>query len=384
MRPRVRASLVLLAGLLTVLLVLPGSFAAERQDDADLAKIKSQIRSLQKKLDSVRGRAKTTAGELEVIGIELDLRTRELAMAVDTRARIGDDLATTEQAIAELEERIEREKKTLSTRLAAMYRMGRISYLRLLLSMDSAKSPLEAIGTMSYLVSRDARAVESFEASRQALTEQRSLLDSQKELAEKAHADVLARQRAIQRTRRQKSALLAKLEREQASSARALEDLKEKADRLQRLLTLLYSQDSTRSTDDVRIEEFKGALGWPVKGAVVADFGRQRSERFATYTINNGIQIEAKPGSSVQAVYAGTVLYAQWFKGYGNLVIVDHGKRIFSLYGNTRGLRVAKGDRVDAGQVIAEVGESEDAQSGFLYFEMRENNQPVDPRGWLR
>jgi septal ring factor EnvC (AmiA/AmiB activator) len=96
------------------------------------------------------------------------------------------------------------------------------------------------------------------------------------------------------------------------------------------------------------------------------------------------VKISAAAGSQVHAVFHGTVLFSQWFKGYGNLIIVDHGNRVVSLYGNLKAPAVAPGDRVSAGQAIAGVGESEDAQLGYLYFEIRQDNKPEDPQKWLR
>jgi septal ring factor EnvC (AmiA/AmiB activator) len=117
---------------------------------------------------------------------------------------------------------------------------------------------------------------------------------------------------------------------------------------------------------------------------VIEVFGRQRNPKFSTYTVNNGLKIEAAAGTQVRAVFQGTVLFSQWFKGYGNLIILDHGNRIFSLYGNVKGTSLAVGDHVATGQPIAGVAESEDTGGGHLYFEIRHDNHPEDPRTWLR
>ena len=132
------------------------------------------------------------------------------------------------------------------------------------------------------------------------------------------------------------------------------------------------------------IRSVQGALGWPVDGKVVERFGRQRNPKFATFTINNGLKIEPAPGTPVHAVFGGTVLFSQWFKGYGNLIILDHGNRVFSLYGNLKSVTVAVGDHIATGQSLAGVGESEDASAGYLYFEIRQDNRPEDPQKWLR
>ena len=113
-------------------------------------------------------------------------------------------------------------------------------------------------------------------------------------------------------------------------------------------------------------------------------FGRQRNPKFATYTMNNGLKIASTARAPVRSVFQGTVLFSQWFKGYGNLIILDHGNRVFSLYGNVAGPSVVPGDRVSTGQAIAGVGEGEDAESAYLYFEIRQDNRPEDPTEWLR
>ena len=132
------------------------------------------------------------------------------------------------------------------------------------------------------------------------------------------------------------------------------------------------------------IRTVQGALGWPVDGKVLETFGRQVDPKFSTITFNNGLKIAASAGTEVHAIFPGTVLFSQWFKGYGNLIILDHGNRVFSLYGNLKSPTVAVGGRVQAGQAIAGVGESEDAQLGYLYFEIRQDNKPEDPQKWLR
>ena len=110
----------------------------------------------------------------------------------------------------------------------------------------------------------------------------------------------------------------------------------------------------------------------------------QVEPKFSTVTFNNGLKIAAAAGTEVRSIFPGTVLFSQWFKGYGNLIILNHGNRVFSLYGNLKSPSVAVGDKVRAGQAIAGVGESEEAQLGYLYFEIRQDNKPEDPQKWLR
>ena len=191
------------------------------------------------------------------------------------------------------------------------------------------------------------------------------------------------RRQSVVAARAQQEHLLVSLRQEGSQSEQRIAELEEKAKRLEHLVdTLSKHRQGLAAPTDVRT--LQGALPWPVQGKVIEQFGKQVNAKFATVTFSNGLKIAAAPGTGVQAVYPGTVLFSQWFKGYGNLVILDHGNRVFSLYGNLKSPAVAVGDRVNAGQTIAGVGESEAAHSGYLYFEIRQDNKPEDPQKWLR
>ncbi|HUP44082.1 MAG TPA: peptidoglycan DD-metalloendopeptidase family protein, partial [Thermoanaerobaculia bacterium] len=271
----------------------------------------------------------------------------------------------------------------LGRRLAALYRLGSLSYVRMFLSVSEQKDPSAAVSMLSYLVTHDARMIQRFHESREELAlRDEQIGGRQRELA--AAAKLIEEQRRqVAAAHAQKKRLLVTLQREASGSELEIAELEEKARRLQRLVSLLASQqpDAFAGTD---VRSFRGALAWPVAGKVIEGYGRHRNPKFATYTTSNGLKIEAVPRTPVQAVFEGTVLFSQWFRGYGNLIILDHGNRVFSLYGNLNGPSVAVGDRIATGQAIAGVGEAEDAVSGYLYFEIREDNRPEDPTQWLR
>jgi murein DD-endopeptidase MepM/ murein hydrolase activator NlpD len=115
----------------------------------------------------------------------------------------------------------------------------------------------------------------------------------------------------------------------------------------------------------------------------VASFGEQVHPRFGTRTFRNGIDIEAGEGSEILAVYAGQVVYTGWFKGYGNLIILDHGNEYYTLYAHAAEIRVKEGDQVRQGQMIGTVGDTGSLAGSRLYFEVRSQGRPQDPAGWL-
>jgi septal ring factor EnvC (AmiA/AmiB activator) len=351
--------------------------------NVELDRIRGEIAKLKKRLDTVRAETKSAQRELEAVDLELDIRTRELQLAVDTQGQLEEQQRATEQQIAGIEPRIAEEKLYLRKRLGALYRMGGLSYLRMFMSIDDSRDPIGAMSMLSYLIARDSRAVSQFQSTRLELTAKREDLAERRRRTAEMRRVVEDRQRAVAQSHAEKARLIASLQTEGSQSEKQLAELEEKAKRLEHLVGILSKQRTgVIAADDIR--SVQGALAWPVKGKVVEQFGRHKDPKFSTVTTSNGLRIGSTAGSPVHAVFNGTVLFSQWFKGYGNLIILDHGNRVFSLYGNLKSPAVAAGDRVAAGQAIAGVGESEDAQSGYLYFEIRNDNKPEDPRKWLR
>jgi septal ring factor EnvC (AmiA/AmiB activator) len=124
-------------------------------------------------------------------------------------------------------------------------------------------------------------------------------------------------------------------------------------------------------------------LLWPVEGKVVSYFGRQKHPTFDTFVNKKGIEIQVKEGSPIHSVSAGKVVYADWLKGYGLVVIVDHTNGFYSLYAHASKLLVAEGNSVTNGQIIGETGETGVTEEDTLYFELRKGTTPIDPLKWL-
>jgi septal ring factor EnvC (AmiA/AmiB activator) len=351
--------------------------------NADLARIRADIARLRTRLDDLRTQTRSAEHDLEEADLELGIRTNELQLAVDLQSQVEEQRRETESQIAAIAPRIAREKDFLRKRLAALYRLGGLSYVRMLLSIDDRRDPVQAMSMLSFLVSRDARAVTRFQAECEQLRARTNELADREQKVAAARRIVEQRQRAVAAARASKERTLLSLRNQGNASEQKLAELEEKAKRLEHLLDVLSRQNgAAAAATDIR--SVQGALAWPVQGKIIEHFGKQRNAKFSTVTFSNGLKIAAAPGAEVRSVFAGTVLFSQWFKGYGNLVILDHGNRVFSLYGNLKSPAVAVGDRINAGQALAGVGESEDAHSGYLYFEIRQDNKPEDPQKWLR
>lgn len=375
-------SILIAAGIMLSITFAQDS-SSQSRERASLEKMRGEIADLRRRTQKMRAEARTAEEQVGALDLELRLHSTELEMAGSVLKYVEAQRLEAEARINQLEPEIARQKQRLSERLAALYRLGEVSYVRLFLSFDPSKNPLEAAGMLRYVITRDARTVEEFQKNRRRLAMQQEELALQEAKVLKAVALVEDRKRAMESTRRQQQSLLAKLRSESSQSERELAELEEKARRLERLLSLLYEKKGPAQAG-AAITDYRGALPWPLQGKVVESFGTKRSRRFATVTASNGIRIEAEPGAEARAIFDGTVIYAEWFKGYGNLVILDHGNRVFSLYGNLRPTTFTVGRRISAGDSVGFVAASETVEAGSLYFEIRENNEPADPATWLR
>src|ERR1051326_7020107 len=173
------------------------ALSAQAPRNADLDRIRGEIARLRQRLETVKSQQQSTQQQLEEADLELGIRTRELALAVDMQTRLEQEQKNVEGQIAALGPRIAQQKKFLAKRLGALYRLGGLSYVRLLLSIDGKRDPIEAMSMLSYLVSRDARAVSRFQAAREQLAARVADLADRRKRVGAMRQVVEQRQRAV-------------------------------------------------------------------------------------------------------------------------------------------------------------------------------------------
>jgi septal ring factor EnvC (AmiA/AmiB activator) len=182
--------------------------------------------------------------------------------------------------------------------------------------------------------------------------------------------------------------LLEKIRRDETLRLAAIESLKDAAGELEKTLERLRNQGIGLPPEapEAEIRDFaglKGLLPLPVKGKIVTRFGKYRNREFNVVNFRSGIDIRADRGEPIHAVSAGRVLFAEWFKGYGNMIIVDHGLFYYTVYAHAEELFKKKGETVQNGEVIATVGDTDSLIGPGLYFEIRHHGKPLDPSNWL-
>ncbi|MBU1341605.1 MAG: peptidoglycan DD-metalloendopeptidase family protein [Proteobacteria bacterium] len=180
-----------------------------------------------------------------------------------------------------------------------------------------------------------------------------------------------------------KELILKEIRQKKKLSLAAVESLKEAELQLDnRISSIQKGEASSFSTSS--FSSHKGRLLIPVKGDVISDFGPSSTGDYKSFTFQKGIDIRVERGEPVKSVFKGEIMFAQWLKGYGNLLIIDHGDNYYTLYAHVEEIFKQKGETVETGEVIATAGDTGSIKGMCLHFEVRHHGKPVNPMKWLR
>jgi septal ring factor EnvC (AmiA/AmiB activator) len=281
---------------------------------------------------------------------------------------------------------IDARREAILTRLRVQYMEGRFGIVKALLTAGSygdfqrRGQYLSAVSRKDYELLETFRAdMERMEQTERQRAEARAGLVAFKHSIEKKLADI----RVLQK---EKKTYLAKITHQKDSYNHAIEELERSASRVDGLLQELETRRRTMVAHSPSVAAppgVRGTLPWPASGKVVSFFGRQKHPTFNTYVQRKGIEIRTEEGSFIHAVMAGSVVYADWLKGYGLVIILDHANGFFSLYAHASKILAKAGEHVVEGQPIGETGDTGMIGENTLYFELREGAEPVDPLHWL-
>ncbi|MGD1147465.1 MAG: peptidoglycan DD-metalloendopeptidase family protein [Thermoanaerobaculaceae bacterium] len=360
------------AGALGQQAAVPPDLANARRDVKELEERLKKLEEVQSGLGRDRERlaleVRVAAGHVR----EAEVEQREASQAVAAAAKAS------EASQAELEAAVQRLRFQLSL-LAALGRAG------------LAPLVVEAIGSGNDITRRVTVALAVFREEKRRRDDAAALmgrreatlseLSARREELSTTAARLAERQRELEETKARVELRLAAIEKERRQSASALAGAQEAEERLERLWGVVTQEEASLGSE-VRL--LRGGLRWPVgEMRILRRFGPQRDPQYGTVTVSHGAVLAAVPGEHALAVASGRVSFAQFFKGYGNLVIVQHSGEIYSLYAKLASMLVRPGQRVGIGDPVGIVGRDEDG-GGSVYLEIRVGQQAQDPLTWLK
>ena len=371
--------------ILLLALTLCKAHAADELDAsrARLDQLQQQIRSTLEGLRQKQAESGALADDLERLGAEVRRIERLESKSQRQLAEITSQIKAKRIALDQLDGLRAGTEQQIRNRLVVLYKTGEVGLIRALLTESSSPRDIaEKYAFLSRMVRHDRDLLAQYRAQMQ---EHRVVLDDLEAMEQKQSVVIQRRNReqeTLQRARRSKQTLLAEVKRDAASLAQVLEDLRAKAARLNDLVKKLETAQVQPFTGNP--EGFlppKGRLLWPVPGRLRVGFGTSRHGELGTLIESHGFDIEAAVGTPVNAAASGKVIFANSLRGYGKLMIVDHGSKYYTLYAHMARFTKQVGDPVAAAEVIAYSGhEGRDA----VYFEIRQGGKPLDPGEWLK
>lgn len=352
---------------------------------ADLAAIRARIANLKARLAESEKNVASLSEEIRRLDWKLEIAMQESKLLAARRDELTKALAATRSERAAAEVVSAKTARALVARARVLQRFGRYGYFRVLLEAKDASGFLSGLERLDDLARRDGRLLAAHRESERRLEADVAREEALRQELDANWASGRRELAAMSRLRSNREALLSRERRAATTGREEVHALSDKAERLERLLATLASQSSGETADAAAgIRPWKGVLEWPAKGSIVETFGRHRHPKFDAWTVSNGIALAMPEGTPVHAVYAGRAVYAQWLAEYGNIVILDHGDGVFTLYAWLQSILAVPGTVVPAGGTVGMSGTGPGRADPGVYFEVRDHQRASDPVAWLR
>ena len=347
------------------------------------AKIKQKIEKEQEKIASFSEKETKIIQGLNEIDASLNKTRIRVSALSDQIEQIEDRIKEIEKEKEAIEKRLQQNRNYAATRLNAYYRMKMLGRLEITGPPDSFFDFIIKQKNMEKIVESDLEILSRQIRNIEKLENLKAEMDSKRQSKEELE-DELTQQIAIKKNQSiKKNAILNEIRRKKSLSKAAVASLEKAAERLEKQMEKLRSQHLEKESAE-KFSRHKGRLSMPVKGEIISKFGTKTSGDYKSFTFQSGIDIKVERGEPVRSVFHGKVMFAEWFRGYGNLMIINHGENYYTLYAHLEEFFKSRGDMVDAGEVVATAGDTGSIKGLCLHFEVRYHGEPVNPLKWLK
>ena len=319
----------------------------------------------------------------------LNTARKKVARLSAELAELAQRMDVLEEQYHEIEQRAAHNEAYVAGRLAGLYKLSWLGKFNILASAESMFDFFSNKRTLEHILAHDETVMVDLakdKADMQALLTQLAARSNEKQAASKDLAQRIDTMK-IEQVRRE--SLLKAVRSKKSLQLAAIDALKASVRDLDRTVAAFESEPQPASFVATAVKEkpfaaLKGLLMMPVKGKIVSFFGHYKDSRFNVTNFQSGINIKADRGEPIRAVYSGKTLFSDWFKGFGNMIIIDHGDHYYTVYAHLEEQFKTKGDPVEAGEVIATVGDTGSLTGAGLHFEVRHHGKPMNPLSWIK
>ena len=343
--------------------------------------VRERITGLEAEIHQTRDQHQSLSGRLAAVEREIGELVRTINELDQQRAELQADLEALHSRQSREQALLRREQDLLKHQLRSVSITGRQGRLRILLNQQDPAPLSRTLAYYDYLNRARASRMREIQRRIDELASLGSAISSRENELNELKQERLSEKLALEQTQVERQQIISTLAQQLAQSGAALEQLKQDEAQLNILLQAI--QQKLRDQDNpgqLPFRELKGKLPWPARGRIKAPFGSSKIGDLRW----DGVIIAAPEGRRLHAVHAGRVAYADWLRGYGLLLIIDHGDGYMSLYGHNQSLFKETGDWLEAGEVIGLVGSSGAQSEAGIYFGIRHQGKAVNPARWCK
>lgn len=378
-----------------VLLILVSSLArAESVTSQRLENVQTEIESLSKQLGDTKASKNALYQQLKTQSQAASTLKRDLYKLDQSIREQAKKIKTLQTHYDQQKQAHSEQLMALNKQLQAAFTNAQPNYLKVLLNQQDPEKLSRSSIYFHYFHQARQQQLASINETLVELTTQQHELKTAQQNQQELYKQRQHQQSQLEQKNQQRLITLKQLDQKLDAQSNRITALREEEQALQAVFKSLQEQQEKKQKQDIKqkpvtsapskshqkFAKLKGSLPWPIKGKVTASYGSTRNLGKLTW---QGIMIDAPTGKEVKASAAGQVVFSGWLRGFGLLIIVDHGDKYMSLYGNNQSLLKEVGDNVDAGELIALSGDKGIRQYAGLYFEIRHKGSPTNPSKWL-
>jgi len=323
-----------------------------------------------KQLKSTEVRIGKLNQKIRAIGKKINRKKSELSGLRETRLKHQRQLS--------------RENDYLAEQVYTAFTLGRQEKVKLLFSQQEPQSLQRNLVYYQYFSNARVDLINDVQNNIDKIIETEQLIREARKDLEQSQQTLTRQKKELNQDRGKRKSIIASLDKQLKQQGGSLTRLEDEASQLQKLIESIeeiFVDAPETEISQQAFAELKGKLAWPVKGKLRRLFGRNKPLSNLRW---QGVTIEAADGQHVRAIYHGRIAFADWLRGMGNLIIIDHGKSYLSLYGHNESLFKAAGEWVEAGEIIGSIGSSGGQKNSGLYFEIRKRGKPQNPTNWCK
>ncbi|MBI5846474.1 MAG: peptidoglycan DD-metalloendopeptidase family protein [Nitrospirae bacterium] len=369
------------AALLILALACP-SISLAAPTELEYKKIQEKIDEEKKKLTAAQEREASVLNELDEVNKRLSIAETDLRKYRSNLRQTETTIGGIAIEMEKIKRSLERQKNWIRRKLRAMNRLGYGGDV--LTQVLSAGDMAQLMRTWKYLehvTLYENRILKTYRDNLQKLDAEQKKLEGLKIEFKTRQDKVRSKEAELAEKKKEKETILYSVRTEKATRQKMISELKEAS---RRMLDIIRESTKTDNYEGKGFTQLKGKLLWPADGKIAIPYGSHKDPQFDTPVFRNGVHIQTDSSGDARAVYGGKVIFAEWFKGFGQLVIINHGSGYHTLYGNLSEIFSKVGDIIKENQVIGKVGTSGVLNAQGIYFEIRYKGKPLDPAQWLK